>query len=405
MPVQGTLSDFLTTPKEKWIQVPDDLFSEESDFHGDEATKAYYNKLAASYDPRNYWKVQDWNIQVKAEKAKQAQQKEADEVRVKEEEQQPKSSANLPVMKPEDAASDSKIKQEGGDRVMLDDGERMDIDEPTAAPDTSEQTKMESEATSASTSRPHNFYEGMELAKQLSESLTDFLDRLPPSQTPSSRGHWIYIANPYPPLRKTPSGKVFTEAADVATFRQLGTRLLEDFLTTKEQVESQNPGKAAGTITRLLRPERERLDSGVRDLARDSNITTGKWMLFPSSEDVDRVWSLVAQGTLEGTLGIGAKVATSPDPESAGVKDKEGSRLICVYTHDFADKEDVKRVLLGLKKLGLLNGGGGGDAAEARAIYYKSDAYTYLDISSGNEYKLKASMFSSRDILGGWSRQ
>lgn len=34
MPVPGTLSDFLTTPKEKWIQVPDDLFSEESDFHG-----------------------------------------------------------------------------------------------------------------------------------------------------------------------------------------------------------------------------------------------------------------------------------------------------------------------------------------------------------------------------------
>jgi hypothetical protein len=38
---------------------------------------------------------------------------------------------------------------------------------------------------------------------------------------------------------------------------------------------------------------------------------------------------------------------------------------------------------------------------EDRPIYYKCDAFTYLDITSKNEYGLKASMFSSRDVLSG----
>ncbi|KIW11162.1 hypothetical protein PV08_10462 [Exophiala spinifera] len=423
MPVQGTLSDFLTASSEKWTPVPDDLFSEESDFHGDAASTAYYNNLAAAYDPRNYWKVHAWNIQVKAEKAKQSQKK-ADEVRAKEEqEQKAASSADVPVDHGNEA-SNSKIKHEDTALLSHDDEQpdKMDVETPLPPPDNPEQPTADGDAA-PNNSKPYNFYEGIDLAKQLSESLADFLHRLQPSQTSSSRGRWIYIANPYPPLKMASSGKLVTdaEARDVATFRQVGTRLLDDFLSAKERVESQNPGKAAATITRMLRPDREHLESGIRELARESNITTGKWMLFPSADDVDRTWSLVARGTWEGTLGISAKVAAAPDAEttsaSAGVggkdRDKE-SRLICVYTYDFADRDDVKRVLLGLKKLGLLNGdangGGGGGSmnknnaaatAAARAIYYKCDAYTHLDISSGNEYKLKASMYSSRDMLGG----
>jgi hypothetical protein len=62
-------------------------------------------------------------------------------------------------------------------------------------------------------------------------------------------------------------------------------------------------------------------------------------------------------------------------------------------------------VLLSLKQLGLLNGDNFSDgtrtssSGNARVIYYKCDAYTYLDISSSNEYKLKASMYNSRDML------
>jgi hypothetical protein len=88
----------------------------------------------------------------------------------------------------------------------------------------------------------------------------------------------------------------------------------------------------------------------------------------------------------KGELGNTAKVATDDGSGQA--------RLICVFTEDFSDMEDVKRVLTTLVEKGLVD-------EEARPIYYKCDAYTHLDIKSNNAYGLKASLFSSRDILTG----
>ena len=50
-----------------------------------------------------------------------------------------------------------------------------------------------------------------------------------------------------------------------------------------------------------------------------------------------------------------------------------------------------------MKSLGLVEGGGSGGG---KAIYYKTDAYTHLDLLSGNEWKLKASLYSSTDFFG-----
>lgn len=266
---------------------------------------------------------------------------------------------------------------------------------------------------------PRNYYEGQTSAKQLSETLSDFLERLPPSTTPlSTCGPWIWIANPYPAAQRNSSGKIVTdpEGCDIASFRQLGTRLLENYLARKQEIETQNPDKQPGSVTRMLRPDRVRLESSIRELARQKNVTCGKWMLFPDASDVDWVWAVVAKGVWEGKLGISAKVATAPhDGPASGEADERArnreQRLICVYTYDFSDKDDVKRVLLGLKQLGLLDsdsfggddsrggGHGGSSTAVGKVIYYKCDAYTYLDISSNNEYKLKASMYNSRDLL------
>ncbi len=41
-----------------------------------------------------------------------------------------------------------------------------------------------------------------------------------------------------------------------------------------------------------------------------------------------------------------------------------------------------------------------GAMGEGYAIYYKADAYTYLDIMSKNEWGLKPSLCSSREMLG-----
>lgn len=107
-------------------------------------------------------------------------------------------------------------------------------------------------------------------------------------------------------------------------------------------------------------------------------------MLFPHRNDSNRYWRLVAATTTEGKLRVASKVATldALDPVT----------LICVYTYDFTDIDDVRLVLEKLVELDLCQTGG-------RPIYYKCDAYTYLDIKSNNRYKIRASLYSSKEII------
>lgn len=75
-------------------------------------------------------------------------------------------------------------------------------------------------------------------------------------------------------------------------------------------------------------------------------------MLFPSPAQVNTVWAAVARATAEGELGCAAKVSTAPDEAS-----KLGrARLICIYTVDFADMEDLRRILRNLTNMGLVSG-------------------------------------------------
>jgi hypothetical protein len=82
-------------------------------------------------------------------------------------------------------------------------------------------------------------------------------------------------------------------------------------------------------------------------------------MLFPPVDRVDHIWSIVAHAVARNQLGLGAKVSPKLEhPET-------GSRLICIYTYDFSNKEDVMRVLRKLRDLGLVR------RNERPPIYYK----------------------------------
>lgn len=69
-------------------------------------------------------------------------------------------------------------------------------------------------------------------------------------------------------------------------------------------------------------------------------------MLFRDSEHVNDTWAVVARATANNELGIGAKVA----PDDGQNK----MRLICVYTKDFTNMEDVSRVVHKMRELGLV---------------------------------------------------
>ncbi|KAM0704216.1 hypothetical protein Q7P35_008449 [Cladosporium inversicolor] len=138
------------------------------------------------------------------------------------------------------------------------------------------------------------------------------------------------------------------------------------------------------TITRKMGPYRDQVEIDLLNTATRHDLNSGKWMLFPMADDLPLVWRLVAEATAAGKLGPCSKVGTwEPDHVTKPT-------VICVYTKDFSDLADVKRVLSNLNELNIVN--------KAAKIVYKCDAYTHLSIMSDNPYKLRASLYSSDEV-------
>jgi hypothetical protein len=79
---------------------------------------------------------------------------------------------------------------------------------------------------------------------------------------------------------------------------------------------------------------------------------SGKWLIFVDPKNVDEVWAKIKKATEEGKLGDRAKVATAmPHPLVWDTKTK----VICVYTYDWKDERDVRRIREELRKLGITN--------------------------------------------------
>jgi len=76
----------------------------------------------------------------------------------------------------------------------------------------------------------------------------------------------------------------------------------------------------------------------------------GKWLIFVPIPQVDEVWEKIKQATEDGKLGDYAKVSTGkPNPNA---KDSS-TKVICVYTYDWTDEKDAKRVREELRRLGI----------------------------------------------------
>lgn len=89
---------------------------------------------------------------------------------------------------------------------------------------------------------------------------------------------------------------------------------------------------------------------------------SGKWLIFVTVDKVDEVWKQIKQATEEGLLGASAKVTTAlPNP----ITSDPSKKVICVYTYDWMDEEDVMRVRAVLHDLG-----------HTQKLAYKSDQST-----------------------------
>ena len=98
----------------------------------------------------------------------------------------------------------------------------------------------------------------------------------------------------------------------------------------------------------------------------------GKWLLFCTKETVDKTWTVIKDLQDKELLGNISKVSTSYSA-------KTNSYVICVYTYDSRDENDVMRVRDNLKKAGF-----------DTPIPYKRDIETKKGIyGSGNEFLLR----------------
>jgi hypothetical protein len=125
--------------------------------------------------------------------------------------------------------------------------------------------------------------------------------------------------------------------------------------------------KGTGSYNEDAKPSEEKefywvLCSRKKGKYPKSTSRCGKWLIFVPLENIDEVWAKVKRAVEEGKLGSSAKASTAkPNPNAATSKEK----VICVYTYDWTDEKDVRRIREELRKLGITN-----------KIPYKSDEDT-----------------------------
>jgi hypothetical protein len=121
------------------------------------------------------------------------------------------------------------------------------------------------------TAELQNPYEGREGARQLDETVDDFLRRLPVLTSETVSG-WLWIAN----FR---TGKNFDDAqlsSLYAEFVKRGRQLLDMYIEKKKRVEKDNPHLSTGWVARKLGPDRDKLRDAILKTATECKETCGK---------------------------------------------------------------------------------------------------------------------------------
>ncbi|MGH9922077.1 MAG: putative phosphothreonine lyase domain-containing protein [Nitrososphaerales archaeon] len=115
----------------------------------------------------------------------------------------------------------------------------------------------------------------------------------------------------------------------------------------------------------------------IDKLAKESGLLSGKWTIYKPEGEINETWKIIASSTAKKELGTNAKVST---PLQIG---SSKTYVICVYTKNYFNLDDVNRVRKRLKEFGF-----------SQKLYYKPDIYTYLNIYSGTFPNMKASRYS-----------
>lgn len=98
----------------------------------------------------------------------------------------------------------------------------------------------------------------------------------------------------------------------------------------------------------------------------------GKWLIFVRDSNLNSTWTKVKTAVEQGKLG---SLAKAPNRKRGSLSRTRNSNynVICVYTYDWQDRQDVKRIREELRKIGI-----------SRKIPYKTDEDTERGIYRSN---------------------
>jgi hypothetical protein len=108
-------------------------------------------------------------------------------------------------------------------------------------------------------------------------------------------------------------------------------------------------------------------------LARRFGLLTGKWLVFAPHATVDALWRCIASATHAGTLGHFSKISPRSDDDS---------HVICVFTRDYTNMSEVKKIRNGLRRLGVKG-----------VIGYKPDIYTHCQVYKDNPWGISPTRY------------
>lgn len=142
--------------------------------------------------------------------------------------------------------------------------------------------------------------------------------------------------------------------------------MANDLNTEKKQTPKvQKPSEVTDSFWLYARREKGTYPTGSKN--------SGKWLIFVPLQLLDDVWEKIKLATEQGLLGNVSKTATArPNYNAANINEK----VICVYTYDWTDEKDVKRIRKKLRELCITH-----------KIPYKSDQDTFSDNYSNNGNK------------------
>jgi hypothetical protein len=189
------------------------------------------------------------------------------------------------------------------------------------------------------------------------ESFRVFLDAIPPSKTSCQDAAWIHCSHGELHYTSMEEEKRIMCALDE------WDRVVSLATKSKSKVKAQDVDKVA---TKYM-------------------LKHGKWMIFPSSDKVDAVWSALSQSLCNRELGSCTEIKVSTRSPT------DEKHVLLAYTEDYSDEDDVQSIARAIQR--VLKEAGVGPLDDARMLY-KPDIYTHLGVYSKNPFHLKPTIYT-----------